>query len=479
MKIRSGGWVHRLLQRLAEQAREADKSLSMLEVAIDSDYEGLIITDAEGKILKVNQAYADFLGYPVPGMIGRPVTELVENTRMHIVARTGQAEIAHIQKINGHEMVASRIPIFREGKVVAVVGKVMFQDLDDLFAMIDRFKRLKNELEFYKTELSKRLGARYSFDNIVGTSAVLEQVKALGSRVARSDTTVLLEGESGTGKEMFAHAIHIASSRALGPFIKVNCAAIPENLFESELFGYVEGAFTGAQKKGKKGKFLLADKGTIFLDEISELPLTMQAKLLRVLQEREVEPVGSDHPKPVDVRIVAASNKGLSHLVEQGSFRNDLYYRLNVVRLAIPPLRERKEDIPLLVTKILHQLEKETGMPTIEVEPGAMERLTAYPWPGNVRELRNVLEQAMHTAVGSTITCQDIPKAVATEPTGQHGAPPDRGLKAQLTDLEEEIIRRTLAELKGDKQTAAARLGISKSSLYAKLEQYGAAARPA
>lgn len=472
MKIRRDGRIHRLLRQLASRASEAGKSLQMLEVAIDNAYEGLIITDADGIILKVNRSYADFLGKRMDEMIGRHAAEVVENTRMHIVAKTGKAEIAHIQKINGHEMIANRIPILEGGRVVAVVGKVMFQDVNDLFAMIDRFRKLKSELEFYKSELNKRLGAKYSFDNIVGVSRELERVKELGRKVARSDTTVLLEGESGTGKEMFAHAIHIESRRALGPFIKVNCAAIPETLFESELFGYKEGAFTGAQKKGKKGKFALADNGTIFLDEVSELPLSMQVKLLRVLQEREIEPVGADQPEAVNVRIVAASNKPLEALVEQGAFRNDLFYRLNVVKLDIPPLRQRKGDIAILTEKILRQLEKETGIPVDGVDRESEAIFQAYSWPGNVRELRNVLEQTLYVKSGNVVSRNDIPRSVVTSAEGE--APPDHQwtLKFQLGQLEEELIRQALQEEKGDRLAAASRLGISKSSLYAKVEQY-------
>lgn len=472
MKIRKSGWVHRLLKDMAASASNTGKALKMLEVAIDNAYEGLIITDTDGIILKVNKSYADFLGKTVEEMVGRHATEVVENTRMHIVARTGKAEIAQIQKINGHEMIANRIPIFENGKVVAVVGKVMFQDVDDLFAMIERFRKLQNELEFYKSELNKRLGARYSFDNIVGASPEIEKVKELGRKVAKSDTTVLLEGESGTGKEMFAHAVHIASNRALGPFVKVNCAAIPETLFEAELFGYQEGAFTGAQKKGKKGKFLLADKGTIFLDEISELPLAMQVKLLRVLQEREIEPVGGEQPLSLDVRIIAASNKNLETLVDEGGFRNDLFYRLNVLRLQIPPLRERTTDIPVLTEKILRQLEKETGIPVEGVDPDVAELFLVYAWPGNVRELHNVLEQAMYLKNGNLITSHDLPRGVVSAAQGV--LPHDRQttLKSQLAQLEEELIRRALKEEKGNRLTAAVRLGVSKSSLYAKIEQY-------
>jgi len=472
MKIRREGPVLRMLKSLTARAGAADSERKMLEVALDNAYEGLLITDVNGCILRVNQAYATFLGKTIEELVGRHVTEVVENTRMHIVAQTGKAEIAQIQKINGHEMICHRIPIFDQGKVVAVLGKVMFQDVDDLFAMIGRFRKLNKELEFYKSELNKRLGAKYSFATIFGQSQELERVKELGRRVAKSDTTVLLVGESGTGKELFAHAVHVESNRALGPFIKVNCAAIPETLFESELFGYKEGAFTGAQKKGKKGKFALADKGTIFLDEISELPLLMQVKLLRVLQEREIEPVGAEQPEPVDVRIVAASNRDLGELVQEGLFRHDLYYRLNVVMLRIPPLRERQTDIVLLTEKILKQLEKETGIPVEGVDQETAALFMAYSWPGNVRELRNVLEQTLYLKSGNLITRQDIPRAMIKSAEGSSTPVQLRSLKFQLSQVEESLIRRAIQDAKGDKLAAATQLGISKSSLYAKIEQY-------
>jgi PAS domain S-box-containing protein len=465
--------VHRVLVRLARRAEDSERDRLMLEEALGHAYEGLIITDADGTIVKTNQAYATFLGVRVADAIGKHVTEVVENTRMHVVGRTGIAEIAQVQKIRGHEMICSRIPIFEDGKVVAVVGKIMFKDVDDLFAMTGRFAALKKELEFYKSELNKRLVARYSFDNIVGRSDGLERVKALGRKVAKSETTVLLRGESGTGKELFAHSIHVESNRAFGPFVKVNCAAIPETLFESELFGYKAGAFTGAQKQGKKGRFALADKGTIFLDEISELPLSMQVKLLRVLQEREIEPVGSVEPEPIDVRIVAATNKDLEVLLREGTFRQDLYYRLNVVKLEIPPLRERRDDVPLVAEKLLRQLEKETGIPVEGVAEDAEAVLKAYSWPGNVRELRNVLEQALYVKGASVITRRDLPRAIVASVAGAGPAEGARSLRFLLRQTEEEILREALREAKGDKLAAAARLGISKSSIYAKIEQYG------
>ncbi len=472
MIIHKNGWVHTLLTTLSQKADKAEKDRLMLEEALGHAYEGLLITDASGVILKVNEAYARFLETTMDKLVGRHVTDVIENTRMHLVGKSGVAEIAQLQKIKGHEMICSRIPIIESGQVVAVVGKVMFQNIEDLFSFTENFKKLKSELEFYKSELSKHLSAKYSFNHIVGNSKELEWVKELGRKVAMSTTTVLLKGESGTGKELFAHAIHNESHRRLGPFIKVNCAAIPETLFESELFGYREGAFTGAQKRGKKGKFALADKGTIFLDEISELPLTMQVKLLRVLQEKEIEPVGAEASEAVDVRIIAASNRDLETLVKSGLFRHDLYYRLNVVMLEIPPLRCRRDDIPLLTQFHLRQLEKETGIPVDGVEPEVAEILQQYDWPGNVRELRNVLEQAVYVKVGSTISRNDISGSLVKRSSMTTSQKSSRSLKFITQLAEEEAIRTAIREEKGDKQAAAARLDISKSSLYAKVAQY-------
>ncbi|AMA74756.1 transcriptional regulator [Aneurinibacillus sp. XH2] len=442
----------------------------MLQTIIDHAYEGVLIVDPNGYILMANEIYANFLGWKLSDMIGKHVTEVIENTRMHIVGQTGKPEIAQIQKINGREMIASRIPVFNQGKVAAVVGTVMFQEVDDLFALTTKVENLRKELNYYKDELDKRLQAKYSFDTILGTSEELEKVKILGRRVAKSDTTILLKGESGTGKELFAHAIHRESYRSAGPLIKVNCAAIPDTLLESELFGYKGGSFTGAKKSGKKGKFALAKGGTIFLDEISEMPLMMQAKLLRVLQEKEIEPIGADKPESVDVRIIAATNKDLLTLVEQGKFRHDLYYRLNVVMLEIPPLRERSEDIPLLIESFLQQLEKETGIRAKGVEDEAMRALLAYSWPGNIRELRNVLERALYVKNGEMIALQDLPPLLATSPQTEKKMVT---LKQAVEKAEAEVIRETIRRTKGDKIAAARQLGISKSGLYVKLARYG------
>nr|WP_276912761.1 sigma 54-interacting transcriptional regulator [Aneurinibacillus aneurinilyticus] len=458
---------------LAGKAQKVKEEKDMLQTIIDHAYEGVLIVDPKGYILMANEMYADFLGKKLSELIGKHVTEVIENTRMHIVGQTGKPEIAQMQKINGQEMIASRIPVFNQGEVAAVVGTVMFQQVDDLFALSTKMENLRKELNYYKSELDKRLQAKYSFDTILGTSDELEKVKRLGQRVAKSDTTILLKGESGTGKELFAHAIHRESYRGAGPLIKVNCAAIPDTLLESELFGYKEGSFTGAKKSGKKGKFALAKGGTIFLDEISEMPLLMQVKLLRVLQEKEIEPIGADKPESVDVRIIAATNKDLLSLVEQGKFRHDLYYRLNVVMLDIPPLRERKSDTPLLIEHFLEKLTKETGISVEGIEQEAMDALLSYSWPGNIRELRNVLERALYVKHDSFIAIQDFPaEFLEATPVSEQSGEGAGTLKQAVEQAEALAIRRAIMEAKGDKRIAAKRLGISKSSLYAKLVRY-------
>ncbi|WP_082130234.1 sigma-54 interaction domain-containing protein [Aneurinibacillus tyrosinisolvens] len=472
MIIHRNGWVHRLIKELAGRAREVKLEKDMLQTILDHAYEGVLIVDVNGYILMANQIYADFLEKGLNELIGKHVTDVIENTRMHIVGQTGKPEIAQIQKINGHEMIASRIPVFNEDKVVAVVGTVMFQEVDDLFALSKKVENLRKELNYYKDELIKRMGAKYSFDTILGTSGELERVKSLAKRVAKSDTTILLKGESGTGKELFAHAIHRESYRGGGPLIKVNCAAIPETLLESELFGYKEGSFTGAKKSGKKGKFALANGGTIFLDEISEMPLMMQVKLLRVLQEKEIEPIGAETPEPVDVRIIAATNKDLLELVEQGKFRHDLYYRLNVVTLDIPALHERGGDLSLLISFFLEKLQKETGIQAKGITREAEEILQVYRWPGNIRELRNVLERALYVKTEDMISKEDLPLAVieSVRREGDHSSAST--LKQAVERAEEKAIRQAIREEKGDRLAAARRLGISKSTLYAKMVRY-------
>ncbi|AYB40919.1 sigma-54 interaction domain-containing protein [Brevibacillus laterosporus] len=442
--------------------------LELLEDVFEKAYECIVVIDPEGIILMMNHKYRNFIGIADP--IGRHVTTVIENTRMHVVAKTGLAELAEVQRINGREMIANRVPIYREEKMIAVLGTVMFQDVRQLHALSATVDQLKQELDYYKGELQRKLRATYRFEQIVSTSDLMNKCKELAMKVANSDTTVLITGESGTGKELFAHAIHAASQRAMGPFIRVNCAAIPDNLLESELFGYEEGAFTGALRKGKKGKFELADRGTILLDEIGDMPLALQAKILRILQEKEVERVGASRPISLNVRVIASTNKDMIALMKAGKFREDLFYRLHVVTLTIPPLRDRLEDLPYLVEIIREQLMESTGIVVKGMDEEVWELLRYHSWPGNVRELRNVLERAMHMMEGKWIRAEHIllPTSIPGSPMLQSSFP---SLKEWLAKAEREALQQAVQLAGGNKREAAKLLGISKSSFYQKWEK--------
>ena len=290
-----------------------------------------MVVDKDGMVQMLNHPYADFLGVDQESSIGKHVTEVIENTRMHMVAQTGKQEVAQLQKIKGNYIIATRVPIMKDGKIVGAVGKVLFKNLDQLNSLSKRIKSLEEELRRYKGEFRERNKATYTFDSLIGKSPTFHDVKDQAKKTAKSDSNVLILGESGTGKELFAHSIHNDSKRSMGVFIKVNCAAIPAELLESELFGYEEGSFTGAKKGGKVGKFEAADGGTIFLDEIGELPLHMQVKLLRVLQEEKLNESVQLEASPL-MSESSLQQTGISRKwSEKGEFRLDLYYRLKVM----------------------------------------------------------------------------------------------------------------------------------------------------
>ena len=340
---------------------------------------------------------------------------------------------------------------------------------DELKLTIERALTM-NRLERENRELRAEIKGRYSFDNIIGTSESLRSVLDMAGRAAPSDATVFITGESGTGKELLARGIHHNSQRAAGPFVAVNCAAIPEGLIESELFGHVKGAFTGAVRD-REGKFEQADKGTIFLDEIAELRIDLQAKILRVLQEREVERVGGGRPIRVDVRVIAATNRDIEQAVKAGAVREDLYYRLSVITLHMPPLRERREDIPLLVSYFIRKF---NGGADVTVAPDAMAAITSYGWPGNVRELENVIERASVLKRGGVITLSELPEKLKGGKASVEGIIlnlPDGGIS--LEELERGLIIKALEKYKGNQTRAAEYLGITRPTLIYRMEKYG------
>lgn len=445
--------------------------------------ERIVVVDHDGIILYINEAYCEFLGTTVKDAVHRPVQDVIENTRMHIVAKTGQKELAALHPINGSEMIANRFPIIEDGKIVGAVGTVMFRSPEEWRMYRTKIQGLVEELKYYKTKLEKELKSKYQFSDLIGKSSTFLATKKFAERISGSNSSVLLIGDSGTGKELFAHAIHNSSMRSSLPFVAINCASIPEHLLESELFGYDDGAFTGAKKGGKKGQFEMANNGTLFLDEIGDMPLSMQSKLLRVLQEKEVQRVGGQKSIAVDVRIIAATHRDLEKLVEEGKFRQDLYYRLNVIKIEIPPLRERKEDIPLISQSLLKKLERKFYRKGIELSAEVKERLMKHEWPGNIRELENVLERSINVLDGKTIEVAHLPlylrdmeseTSFVKTPQSPNKMPapktllPIDSLKETLARAEKEAIIHALDITNGNKQEAAKLLEIGKTSFYEK-----------
>lgn len=442
---------------------------SLLETMLAAPDELIVVVNKNGYIENMSQAYGDFLGIQVQNAIGRHVTEVIENTRMDIVVKTGVPETGETQDIHGEKMIATRIPIRKNGMVIGAYGRVLVRNTRELHMLHDKLSSIEMELNMYKRTFEKINTAKYTVDDIIGDCSIMQDLKDSVRKVAKTNSNVLIMGESGTGKELFAHSIHAGSMRRKAPFVCVNCGSIPEQLIESELFGYEEGAFTGARKGGKIGLFPAAHGGTIFLDEIGELPLPMQVRLLRVLQDREIQRVGSNVREKVNVRVVAATNRNLYQMVKKGEFRSDLYYRLNVVTLHLPLLRERKEDLPLLIRMILSKISKKENLGAIEISREAMDHLHRYDWPGNVRELENVLERAINfTDAGEKIKAKNLPERITGSMVSQTVMP----LKELMENTEKDAIKDALLRCRNCKAKAANELGISRTTLYEKMMKY-------
>lgn len=441
----------------------------LLKTVMEATNDAIVYVNKDGYVKMLSAAYAEFLKVNREEAIGKHVREVIENTRMDIVIKTGKPEIAQVQEINGRKMIATRIPVVANGKIIGAVGKVLFKDVDELNSLYMEINKIEKELNLYKDEFKRVNKAKYALDSIISESKVMEELKEITKRAAKTNSNVLVLGESGTGKELFAHAIHNNSRRIEAPFIKVNCGAIPFELLESELFGYEEGSFTGAKKGGKIGKFKAADGGTIFLDEIGDLPMNMQVKLLRVLQDREIERIGSNYSEKIDVRVIAATNKDLDKMVAEGMFRLDLYYRLNVVSIKIPPLRERKEDIPILSKYLVEKISKAENVRVDKISEDTLEYLKNYDWPGNVRELENILERAINFLETEVII---KPEHLSLKITGITRNKQVKSLKSILEEVEKQSIIDSLIISKGNKTLAANILDISRTSLYEKILKY-------
>lgn len=449
-------------------------STGALGAILETAYEGIAVVDENGILQEFNEAYSRFTGISREDAIGRHVTEIIDNTHLHETVKTGIAERGVLQNIQGHDMVVHRIPLWQNGRIAGAIGMLIFEGVTEVYKI---YEKLQGNQEKQPDLLTKKQekDSRMTIDQIIGTSEGVMEVKRMARKAARTAATVLITGESGTGKEMFAKSIHHLSPFSTGPFISVNCGAIPEHLFESELFGYEEGAFTGARKGGKPGEFELADNGTIFLDEIGDMPLVMQTKLLRVLQEKEAERVGGLKKIHINARVIAATNRNLKQLIEAGKFREDLYYRLNIIQLHIPPLRERKKDIPVLLIYYLREICERYQMPAKIFTSEAVNAFVQYSWRGNIREMVNTIEQLVTLVDGKVIEYHHLPDMLKSSETANTKV--DRGFLEEAKFLgnkkESELILEALKKAGGNKSKAADLLGIHRTTLYQKLKKHG------
>jgi transcriptional regulator with PAS, ATPase and Fis domain len=435
--------------------------------------EGMLLVDREARVVWINEGYRKFL--PALGFareedfVGRLVEEVIPNTQMRQVVESGKPILVDLLTNQAGTFIVSRIPLRDDaGEVIGAVGMVLAEHPETtLQPLVAKFARLQRDLDEARRELAAQRRTKYTFASFIGSSPAALEAKRQARRAAQADGNVLLLGETGSGKELIAQAVHAASSRANKAFVSVNLAAVPETLLEAEFFGVAPGAYTGADRKARDGKFKLADGGTLFLDEVGDMPPALQGKLLRALQEQEVEPLGSNRVIKVDVRVIAATSRDLAALVTEGRFREDLYYRLNVLPIHLPPLRERIADLDAIAENLLESIAARTGMPQREFTASALDALAAHPWPGNVRELRNVLEQAAMLTDNSRLDAADFRGILK-------GTPPPKRAHRPLPELIAELERRTiesaLAATQGNKVSAARLLGISRATLYEKLK---------
>ncbi|WP_078664899.1 sigma 54-interacting transcriptional regulator [Carboxydocella sporoproducens] len=462
--------VVRAFQRALEIIELRQKDLEQtqwLKTIIDHAFDGIVALNQEREITVFNPAAEKILGLPREKVLSRSADTLVSTLLPAPLLMDGTEETEKVLRLGDAQIVFNRVPIMVEGQNIGMV--ITFQD-------VTRVQRLEQRIR--KELYNKGLISRFNFDDIVYCSSIMEKTIERAKQFGRTDSTVLIIGESGTGKELFAHSMHAISDRRKGPFVAINCAALPENLLESELFGYEEGAFTGARKGGKPGLFELAHGGTIFLDEIGKISLNLQARLLRVLQEKEVRRVGGDRIIPVDVRVISAANEDLNRAVQNGEFRSDLYFRLNVLNLKIPPLRERKEDIPVLINHFLNKFNRKFDKKVTSIPSYLKELMLSYSWPGNVRELENIIERYVileqNNQASKELECY-------FKETFQQ---PDRSevncwqgdtitvREGTLEEMELEIIRKLDAKMNGNRTLLAQKLGISRTTLWKKLKEF-------
>ncbi|MBD1382645.1 sigma-54 interaction domain-containing protein [Metabacillus arenae] len=456
-----------------------EKQIEWWKAIVYSINDGILVIDHQGFVRHINPEYTQITGV-TPDIIGKRLKDYRPGAQLPETLADKKCRVGVYRKTDNREYIVDMAPIIVNDKIIGAVS--VCKSLTEVHKLSQELKKKGEKLEQLQKKMNSLYQAKYTFKQIIGRSGGLREAVYVAERVAESDLAILITGESGTGKELFAQAIHNESSRKNKPFIPVNCAAIPSTLLESELFGYGDGAFTNAKKGGKIGLFEIANNGTIFLDEIGDMSYDLQAKLLRVLQERKIRRVGETAERSIDVRIIAATHRDLQQLVKKNRFREDLFYRLNVIRLQVPPLRERKEDIPDLVNSMLHSSAMNLSFEHYPPSPYTIDRQTlkillSYEWPGNVRELKNVIDYASCMAEGTEIKVQHLPELIMKK--GIHlfepVTPSNQTLQEAMEEAESKFIQQTLKRFGSDieeKKKAAKALGISLATLYNKLKRY-------
>lgn len=467
---------------LIEFIASVDFASDILRYFITNPYEAMNVIDAEGKLLYMSPIHEKSIGLNRGDAIGRPVSDVIENTRLQEVLKTRKPQIGEAHQSHGVTRIVSRIPIFdRDKNLLGGIGQIMFKGSQAIPQAIrdmsTELARVRQERDFYKRELSGMRNRSYGLDQIVGSSNAIKKLKEDIIRVAPLDVPVLLVGESGTGKELVAHSLHLLSSRAEKPMVLVNASAMPATLVESELFGYESGAFTGADRKGKKGKFELADTGTLFLDEIGDMPLEMQVKLLRVLQDGSFQRVGGEHQLHSNFRLISASHRKFQKMIGQNEFRLDLFYRISAVTLHVPALRDRLEDIPELVDTFLHIFSKRHNTAKKTINDQAIRYLQTFSWPGNVRHLQHAVERAAIFSDETELSVESFGNLEWASDTTQR--PEFQSIDLSATNkfdvkhakqrVELDLIAEAMNRTGGNKKRVAEELGISRSYLYKQL----------
>lgn len=459
---------------LVDFITSVDIAFDILNHFLTNPYEGITVVDRNSMLRYLSPVHERFFGYAGGDAVGRPVQEVIENTRLHVVVKTGIAEIGQVQEMRDVTRVVNRVPILRDGEVVGAIGRVMFKAPEEVHELSRQISSLRAEVDYYKKELVGLRHRTYGLDEIVGESDAIRRLKDEIRKVAPLDVPIFISGESGSGKELVAHALHNLSRRHERPMVVVNCGALPATLVESELFGYDSGAFTGARKEGRSGKFEMADRSSMFLDEIGDMPMETQVKLLRVIENGVFERVGSNRARTTNFRLISATNRDLRRMIAEEAFRVDLYFRINGVTLQVPPLRERASDIPLLVRHFVQRIGQRIGSNVRRIHPKALEMLQTLSWPGNVRQLHHEVQRAMIFTDGAELTLTSFRNL---EEMSEHGAPSRSSPSSATTiretvgNVEHVLIREALERHGGNKKRVAEELGISRSYLYKKLAE--------